>query len=319
MHIRNFLFTTIATIFISIQASASAIYPEFQTSMLRIVRTEEELTKRKELYSSTNPALLNLFKTIYTQNSQAASEDLNQEFRIPQIVHQIWLGSPVPEKYHAWMSTWANMKGWEYKLWTENDIKQLKLYNQELYDNSSNWGEKSDIARLEILNRFGGLYVDVDFECFRPEVLNEFHRGYDFYMCFEPLEHGFIHLFKMFKLCNAMIASAPHHPLLNDLIVNLKANYYAYNPMCGPVEKTGPSYITRIVCRHEQRKLSTHRNMYFPSTFFYLLSDPEIKYYSCHPEEVVELPPESAAIHYWSGSWRGLCSESYFIRRTIFQ
>ena len=29
-------------------------------------------------------------------------------------------------------------------------------------------GEKSDIFRYEILYRFGGVYVDTDFECIKP-------------------------------------------------------------------------------------------------------------------------------------------------------
>lgn len=315
--------TAIVAFFVTLQGVASTPidYPEFKTSMLRIARNEEELDKRHTLYETTSPVWLDLFQNIYLKNSEAARLDVNEGRRIPQIIHQIWLGGPVPEKYHEWMKTWASMEGWDYRLWTDEDMKAFKLYNQDLYDQSSNWGEKSDIARLEILNRLGGLYVDVDFECFRPEIFQELHRAYDFYMCFEPLEHGYIHLFKMFKLCNALIASAPHHPLINDLIVNLKANYYAYSPHCGPVEKTGPSYITRIVCRHEERKLSMHRNIYLPSTFFFLFSDPEIKFYSCHPEQVVSLPPESAAIHYWSGSWRlpRGCSESYILRRVYTQ
>jgi mannosyltransferase OCH1-like enzyme len=39
---------------------------------------------------------------------------------------------------------------------------------QAAFDRASNFGEKSDIWRYEILFRLGGVYVDTDFECVRP-------------------------------------------------------------------------------------------------------------------------------------------------------
>jgi mannosyltransferase OCH1-like enzyme len=319
MFYRKFLFIIVTLISLITHSDifAKIVYPDFFTSMLRTYSVEEERLKRANAYESANKHFLQLFKSIYEKNSAEASLEQSSDYRIPRIVHQIWLGGPVPEKYTSWMQTWASMRGWEYKLWTDADIAEFSMYNRDIYDQSTNLGEKSDIARLEILNRFGGLYVDVDFECFKPEIFDELHQSFDFYMCFEPLEHGFINYFNMFKVCNALIASRANHPLMQDLVTNLRANYHAYDPHCGTIEKTGPSYLTRIICRHEQRKLSDYRNIYLPSTFFFLFSDPEIKFYACHPEHEARLLPESAAIHYWSGSWRipRGCSESYISRK----
>lgn len=309
------LFSVVSLMGLSPVAAAIA-YPDFTTSMLRTSYDPEVILNRQEIYGTTNQKYLQLFKTIYEKNIASVQGEQNETDRIPRIVHQIWLGSPVPEKYRAWMQSWADMEGWEYKLWTDEEVQDFKLYNQELYDQSTNFGEKSDIVRLEILNKFGGLYVDTDFECVHPQIFDELNRCYDFYIGFEPLEHGHISIFNMFKVCNALIAACPHHPLIADFITNLKANYYAYKSHCGPVEKTGPSYLSRIICRHEEKKVSAFRNMYLPSTFFYPFTESEIRYYACHPEYPAYLMPESAAIHYWNGSWRlqGCYSEPYIVK-----
>jgi len=70
---------------------------------------------------------------------------------IPKIIHQIWLGSPLPEKYKQLQKSWLKYHpDWHYYLWTEKEIAAFGLTNQALYDATSNYGEKSDIARYEI-------------------------------------------------------------------------------------------------------------------------------------------------------------------------
>jgi hypothetical protein len=94
----------------------------------------------------------------------------NSDFstHIPKKIHQIWLGSPIPDKYRDWGNTWKKFNpDWQYKLWTDDDIDDLKLPNRKLYDSVNNLGAKSDLLRYHILNEFGGIYVDTDFECLK--------------------------------------------------------------------------------------------------------------------------------------------------------
>ena len=53
---------------------------------------------------------------------------------------------------------------WEYKLWTDETVKEITLINQELFDKAKNYGEKSDILKWELVYRFGGVYIDTDME-----------------------------------------------------------------------------------------------------------------------------------------------------------
>jgi len=91
--------------------------------------------------------------------------------RIPKIIHQIWVGTrPLPEKFQRYMKTWALLndhQGYRTTLWTD------QLLEQEF---PSEWrlvrGQKcpivSDVMRMCILQKYGGIYADTDFECLRP-------------------------------------------------------------------------------------------------------------------------------------------------------
>ena len=99
---------------------------------------------------------------------------------IPRKLHQIWLGSPVPENLKLAISTWQNWDGWEYHLWTEKDLPHIRLRNQKLFDSLSNFGEQSDLLRYEILSQQGGLYLDVDCICLNPTFFELAHLNFDF-------------------------------------------------------------------------------------------------------------------------------------------
>lgn len=51
---------------------------------------------------------------------------------------------------------------WKYKLWTEKEIEELYMLNKDLYDKEPTMYGKSDLARYEILNKYGGIYIDAD-------------------------------------------------------------------------------------------------------------------------------------------------------------
>ena len=277
-------------------------YPDFLVSMTRNGRDFRACEEIHDCYSIQS---LQIFQIAYTRNVLLAKQR-NEKERIPKIIHQIWLGSPLPERYFSWMRTWMDWLGWKYVLWTDEDVRGLSLYNQELYDQATNYGEKSDILRLELLLLYGGIYVDVDFECIKSEIFDEFHRHFDFYIGFEPLIHGTIG--GTYKICNAIIGSVPFHPLVRKMIVHLKDNREAHSTQTA-VEQTGPNYFSNTILAYEREQFSkktkgyTYRNMYLPCTFFYPFSAPEVRNAISRESLLANVSPETAAVHYWSGSW----------------
>lgn len=89
-----------------------------------------------------------------------------QYMRIPKILHFIWFGSDLPEEFREYIDTWKHHHP-DYKVmvWDEHNLP--KLQNQTLFDKAKTHAERSDIARLEILQRYGGIYIDTDYECHR--------------------------------------------------------------------------------------------------------------------------------------------------------
>jgi Glycosyltransferase sugar-binding region containing DXD motif len=89
---------------------------------------------------------------------------------IPRRLHQFWIGpSPAPS---TWMQTWKEAHpDWHYRIWDERGIKRLRLRNARLFRQLCDIGRydgASDVARGEILLRYGGVWVDADSECLKP-------------------------------------------------------------------------------------------------------------------------------------------------------
>merc|ERR1712070_1358542 len=98
----------------------------------------------------------------------ALSKQPPEKMLIPRIIHQVWIGGELPHRFQRLAASWKRLHpDWEYKLWTDSDVKGLRLRNRELFERAKNPGQKSDILRLEVLYQYGGLYVDTDFECLK--------------------------------------------------------------------------------------------------------------------------------------------------------
>ena len=287
-------------------ANAELVYPDFMTSM---TREGQDKIQYELIQESASLGYLTVFLSSYKNSLLREKKDENVA-QIPKIIHQIWLGSPVPAKFADWMQSWMDWVGWEYKLWTDDDISSFPLYNQELYQRAGSYGEKTDILRLEILLHFGGIYVDVDFRCVKPAIFEELSRDFDFYIGFEPIVHGTMSGIP--KICNALIAATPYHPLIKDLIINMKDNWILHEKESG-IQKAGPDYFSRTILAYEIGSLlfpekksdnMEYHNIYLPCTFFYKFSDQDIKSHLTEEEILEGSSVETAAIHYWSGSWR---------------
>ena len=261
-----------------------------------------------------------LGKKLYTEFISNFS--VNPVPRIPHIVHHIWLGSPLPEFCVQLRETWyVHNPSWQGILWTDNeenykygflatsieqlydvlkdgtsqrivfDVRSLSLVHRRAYEDTQNFGERSDILRYEILYMFGGLYVDTDFECLKSFDL--LHAACDFY--------AGIGYSKTYGLLNGLIGCVAGDTIIKTCIEGLvgKAHDGDASSIIG---RTGPGLLTRSFFKAIR---SGYQGVAvgFPVTTFYPLPNWDrgnkdadaIKSWIC---------PESYGLHYWHTSWQ---------------
>jgi mannosyltransferase OCH1-like enzyme len=155
------------------------------------------------------------------------------EREIPRVFHQIWLGpDPFPRDFVEYQRSWSrHHPNWALRLWTEDDLPE-DLERKEIYELLRRPAERSDMLRLELLSRHGGVYVDADFECRRS--IDPLLDGVTFFCAY--IEPG--------RVNNALIGSVAGHPLLERGIRELRPR-----TTFGPVDKegTGPLFFNRLV------------------------------------------------------------------------
>ena len=168
----------------------------------------------------------------YSQNNQ---EKKINRFQIPKIIHQIWIGPRrFPNKYADWAETWKRLNpSWEYKFWTEKELNSLNFINRNYFDNSKSIGFKSDLARYEILNLYGGLYLDTDFECIRS--IPNYLLDYEFVSCTVFSDKP--------EIANGMMMSIKGSKLIRSLIRNI-TNPSKNNKPINIIKSSGPIYLT---------------------------------------------------------------------------
>jgi mannosyltransferase OCH1-like enzyme len=207
--------------------------------------------------------------------------------KVPKIIHQIWIGSSVPKKYDAWRKSWLKYNpDFKYILWDEKAILKLGLINERQFLQAKNPGVKSDIARYEILFRFGGIYVDTDFEALKPidsKLLSmSFIAGQVF--SYSP------------SIANGLMISIPNFILLKKLIENLSVYRENMSPM-EILNYSGPQYMTKIIFNNRE---ALNDIVIFPSQYFYPWPNFMIKSEK-NPYSLIS--DKSICIHHWEMSW----------------
>src|SRR5438876_687791 len=146
---------------------------------------------------------------------------------IPKVIHRMWLDKKiannnyVPKKYDKFIQSFdANNPDFKVIFWNMDKCKQLFEKYPEINKYKNVWYhlphhiQKCDFMRFIILYLFGGLYIDLDFMCFKnlSPLLDR-----ELLLVFEPVEHS-----EMFhdpikaRLYNGFIGSIPKHSFWID-------------------------------------------------------------------------------------------------------
>ena len=236
-----------------------------------------------------------LFKTLYDKNN-FFDRGPNFEAKIPKKIHQIWFGPKTPPAIfkESQESLKKHHPDWEYKLWTDADIPSLGLQNEKFYNLSENYAEKADLVRYELLDKFGGVYVDVDFVCYKPfDVLTQ----YGFWAGIESLD-----CVNRWIMSNAIIGAAPGHPILRHCIDTIQQSWYETSDT---FLRVGPAHLSEsvVACASSD----SDDVIIFPKSFFYSLDFKNglaaLKDKLNYSDIQSQIRPETFAMHFWAGTW----------------
>lgn len=186
------------------QAFARYIYVPFDESMQRLegAPISERYSLYKRIYEEINPDKIPIFS----------------DPKIPKIIHQIWLGSyKLPKDFIEYGKQWQALHpDWEYKLWRDEDVEKLDFPDKDLYDKASSYQEKAAILKYNILKKFGGLYVDVDYKPIRRfDYLN---YTYQFYTGILPPKETRNNV----QVSNSIIGSVPNNRIINETLREIR-------------------------------------------------------------------------------------------------
>lgn len=226
-----------------------------------------------------------LYEKLFANNFLLAeSKDYNV---LPKRIHQVWLGSKLPDKYKAWTESWQHMNpDWEYRLWTDADLDDVEIPRRKLFHSITHLGQKSDFLRYHILNQYGGVYVDTDFECLKS---------------FDPITYANFFAAKTYsrttmELFIGLIGSTPNHPVLKKVISAM--NTIRSDSWKSVFNTTGTYFFTKIF--FETVTAFTKGVIIFPPDYFYPYPNNE-RHLGRDPHTYIKA--HSFAIHYWEVSW----------------
>ncbi|QDZ26039.1 glycosyltransferase [Chloropicon primus] len=205
----------------------------------------------------------------------------DEEERIPKLLHFTWKTddlSAIPKHFRDFHLRWKEVNPtWDAKIWTDDDIlvlverhypKWLRIMKRKLLAPVV----KADIFRYMLMDRFGGVYADMDMEPIKP--MEELIRTLGYPTCIlgqEPREHALLLEEQEVLVCNAVLVSVPGHPLwqevLESIYLRMTTGWMKYHPNPNPVELTGPKKLTQVL-EATNEKLSGACELLEPDVFY---------------------------------------------------
>jgi mannosyltransferase OCH1-like enzyme len=224
--------------------------------------------------------------------------------KIPRIIHQTWKDHAVPKRFVQMSHTWQQMHpDWEYILWTDdmnrNFIKEQFPTFLPVYDSYEANIQRVDAVRYFVLLQYGGVFVDLDFEC-RQNIESIINTS-ECVFGMEPMEHCSWHDKDMI-ISNAFMASVPGTPFMRQLCSQLQHNtFVSDNPNIRVLETTGPFMLSRLYQQYDRQ----HEVTILPPAHLYPLTKNELLEISVsEPTPAIQEKINNAyGIHHYVGTW----------------
>lgn len=230
-----------------------------------------------------------------------------EEFKIPKIIHQIYEDPAGPPDYLKEVAkSWKEVNPkWEYRFWNKKEMDDfLEMHFPEFIPTYKAYQfnvQRWDAIRYLILYKYGGLYVDMDYECIEP--MDILLSGSACCMGMEPTISP-VRYDKNLIVGNAFMASVPEHRYFKLMIEDMMKTgnkELSSHTASQIIETTGPFLTTRVYEKYDNKEEIT----LLSADLVAPLTGEEVKKMLNGKEtpEITQKVERAFAIHYFLGSW----------------
>lgn len=195
---------------------------------------------------------------------------------LPKIIHQVWLGPDDPPI--EWMQTWVDFAfnaDWEYRVWTERTIPPLENYQAfNFYIENEMWHGAADVARVEILERHGGWFMDADLELLDPIGFGSDPMQFAQFVVVE-------HPIKPDRFPNGIIGSTAGNKILSRY-VDIIARHVKVDDLVPPWATVGGNALYEAIMAGSEPFHVTPTGMFLPFHFGKRYTSPDVDTYAIH-------------------------------------
>jgi mannosyltransferase OCH1-like enzyme len=177
---------------------------------------------------------------------------------IEKNIHQIWIGPHrMPTREKKYVNNIKNSNNeYNHILWTslDDDMPGFLRYLCEKRIERRDYAFAADIFRLWLIKKYGGIYIDVDYEFHQP--LNTFFMN----ECSTPDAVFFHHDPTDYTIPNGIFAAKKNHNILNFLISDMEryknSGRYRGHPLYG-----GPTEFGKVIKQYFSLEYETSHSV----------------------------------------------------------
>ncbi|WP_367296420.1 glycosyltransferase family 32 protein [Levilactobacillus yonginensis] len=212
---------------------------------------------------------------------------------IPKVIHYCWFGGqPLPDSVARCLASWQRFcPDYQLKRWDESNWDVTRSpYVRQAYAHKK-YAFVADVARLDVVAQYGGIYLDTDVELLQP--LDEF-LAYDAFFGME--EPGRVNT-------GVGFGAISQHPMVCELLAQYQQRDFICN---GRSDLT--TCVTIAVPLFKEWGIQRNRRIQFLQDKRVVILPPT---YFC-PEDLAsgkrQLTAQSVAIHHYAATWKSATS-----------